>query len=134
MRETIHLIQKLFGLRTCNDNFYASRTRPCLQHQIGLCSGSCSGLITQEKYQEDVRHAILFLKGKSDEIIDELNRQMEKAAKELNFELAARLRDQIARLRQIQERQYVSAGHGEADIIGYASTAGVVCHAIISYT
>lgn len=127
VRETIHLIQKLFGLRTCNDNFYASRTRPCLQHQIGLCSGSCSGLITQEKYQEDVRHAILFLKGKSGEIIDELNRQMEKVAKELNFELAARLRDQIARLRQIQERQYVSAGHGEADIIGYASTAGVVC-------
>lgn len=127
VRETIHLIQKLFGIRTCQDQFFSNRERPCLQHQIGLCSGSCVGLITEEHYREDVQHAILFLQGKSNEIINHLTQQMEQAAQSLNFELAARLRDQIARLRQIQERQYISSGHSDADIIGYATNSNVAC-------
>jgi excinuclease ABC subunit C len=132
VRETIHLIQKVFQLRTCSDNFYASRTRACLHHQIGLCSGSCAGLISQEEYQQNVRHAILFLNGKNELIVDELNKQMEKASQELNFELAARVRDQIAKIRSIQERQYVSSGKGDADIIGMAQLSGSVCIQLLS--
>jgi excinuclease ABC subunit C len=127
VRETIHLIQKVFQIRTCSDNFFASRTRPCLHHQIGLCSGSCAGLIDPEEYQQNVRHAILFLQGKNELIVDELTKQMEAAAKALNYELAGRVRNQIASIRDIQKRQYVSAGKGDADIIGFASNAGVVC-------
>jgi excinuclease ABC subunit C len=127
VRETIHLIQKVFQLRTCSDNFFASRTRPCLHHQIGLCSGPCVGLIAAEEYQANVRHTILFLEGKNELIVDELNRKMELAAKNLNFELAARVRDQIAKIREIQERQYVSSGKGDADIIGFAASSGIVC-------
>jgi excinuclease ABC subunit C len=132
VRETIHLIQKVFQLRTCQDNFFASRTRPCLHHQIGMCSGSCAGIISVEEYQQNVRHAILFLEGKNDEILDELNRQMEKASKVLNFEFAAKIRDQLMKMRQIQDRQYINSENGDADIIGLALNAGVVCLQLLS--
>src|SRR3990167_6407264 len=68
VRETIHLIQKLFGLRLRHDRYHASRARPCLQYQIGLCSGSCAGLISKENYAEDILHAILFLQGKNQQV------------------------------------------------------------------
>lgn len=127
VRETIHIIQKLFQLRTCSDSFFASRARPCLQHQIGRCSGPCGNLISPEEYQQNVQHTILFLQGKSQLLIDELHKRMEYFSKELNFEAAAHIRDQILKLRQIQERQYVSTGHGDVDVIGYASSAGIIC-------
>lgn len=132
VRETIHLLQKLFGIRTCTDHYFASRTRPCLHHQIGLCSGSCAGLVPEVTYQEDVRHAVLFLQGKSNEIVDELTRKMEKASQEKQYELAATLRDQIIKLREIQEKQYVSGKQGEADVIGYALKAGQACLHLLS--
>lgn len=127
VRETIHIVQKLFCLRTCTNTFFASRARPCLQHQIGRCGGPCVGLISAEEYQQNVQHTILFLQGKSQLIIDELNKRMEQFASQLNFEAAAHVRDQILRLRQIQERQYVSAGQGNVDVIGFAASAGVIC-------
>lgn len=127
VRETIHIVQKLFNLRTCSDSFFSSRTRPCLQHQIGRCSGPCVDLISAEEYQQNVQHTILFLQGKSRLIIDELNKRMEQFAAVLNFEAAAHVRDQILRLRQIQERQYVSTEQGNVDIIGFAFSAGVAC-------
>lgn len=129
VRETIHIIQKLFSLRTCSDGFFSSRERPCLQHQIGRCSGPCGKLISPEEYRENVQHTILFLQGKSQLLIDELTKRMEYFSSQRNFEAAAHVRDQVLRLRQIQERQYVSAGHGEsdADVIGFASSAGLIC-------
>jgi excinuclease ABC subunit C len=125
VRETIHLIQKLFHLRSCNDSFFAHRKRPCLQYQIGLCSGSCTGLISPEEYQQNVQHAILFLKGKSQLIINQLRDKMQAASQALNFELAAKLRDQVAYLEEIQERQYVSTVRGDADIIGVVIQSGL---------
>jgi len=127
VRETIQLIQRIFLLRTCNDHFFTSRTRPCLQHQIGRCSGSCAGLISPEEYQQNVQHAVLFLQGKNQQILTELNEKMEHAAQQLSYELAAKFRDQIAKIREIQARQYVSSEHGDADVIGLAMAAGVSC-------
>jgi excinuclease ABC subunit C len=127
VRETIHIIQKLFNLRTCSDGFFNSRTRPCLQHQIGRCSGPCGALISPEEYQQNVQHTILFLQGKSQLIIEELQNRMDYFAKQLNFEAAGHIRDQILKLRQIQERHYVSGGHGDVDVIGVASSAGLMC-------
>lgn len=126
VRETIHLIQKLFGLRTARDRYDPRRTRPCLQYQIGMCSGACAGVISVEDYAADVHHAMLFLEGKNNQILLELNAQMEHAAKNLNYELAARLRDQIAKIRGIQARQYISAEHGDVDVIGFALD-GMAC-------
>jgi excinuclease ABC subunit C len=127
VRETIHLIQKVFKLRTCQDNFFASRTRPCLHHQIGLCSGSCAGLITPQEYQINVRHTVLFLQGKNQQILEELEKQMDQAALAKNYELATVVRDQIRKIRQIQDKQYVASERGDADVICHAINSGVVC-------
>lgn len=132
VRETIHLIEKLFHIRTCTDSFYASRTRPCLQHQIARCSAPCGALISEEDYQRNVQHTILFLEGKNTLLFDELQKQMERAVQDLNFELAARIRDQIARLRQIQERQYISGGEANTDVLSFAYSSGVACIVLLS--
>ena len=76
VRETIRLIQKLFGLRLYQDRYFPERIRPCLQYQIGLCSGACAGLISENEYRDDVSHAMLFLEGKNEEVLNDLNQQM----------------------------------------------------------
>lgn len=125
VREAISLVEKLFRLRICTNSFFASRKRPCLQYQINRCTAPCVNLVTQEEYQQQVHQTILFLEGKSERLISELHNQMEQASKELNFELAAKVRDQLTKLREVQSRQYVAGGKGEADVIGYASISGV---------
>lgn len=131
VRETIHMIQKLFGLRLANDKYHPTRKRPCLQYQIGLCSGSCASKITVEEYQRDVEHAILFLQGKNPQILHDLDQQMEDASKQLNYELAGKLRDQMMQLREIQAKQYVSSEHGNADIIGFAMKDLACIHLLV---
>ncbi|HHH35990.1 MAG TPA: excinuclease ABC subunit UvrC [Gammaproteobacteria bacterium] len=125
VRETLDLLQKLFQVRQCEDSFYRNRSRPCLQHQIGRCSAPCVGLIDEAAYAEDVRHAILFLEGRNSEVIDELVRRMEAAAARLAYEEAARYRDQIQRLRQIQDRQYVTGERGDLDVMVCELQGGV---------
>jgi excinuclease ABC subunit C len=127
IRETINLIQKLFRIRTCTDSFFAARVRPCLLYQIGRCSGPCTEMISAEDYQNNVHFAVLFLQGENKQLLTELTEKMEAASETLNYELAAKLRDQIIKLRQLQERQYVSSEHGDADVIGIAVTSGLVC-------
>lgn len=127
VRETISLLQKLFHLRTCTDSFYETRSRPCLLYQIGRCSGPCVGLIPQEEYMRNIQLAVMFLEGKSSEMVEMLQQRMEVASKEHRYELAAHYRDQINRLRQIQNPQYVNVGEGDVDVIGFATQAGVYC-------
>lgn len=128
VRESLNLMQKLFPVRQCDNTFYSNRSRACLQYQIKRCSGPCVGLVTRERYLEQVRHAVMFLEGKNSEVIDELARRMEAAAAELDFEAAALYRDQIANLRRVQERQYVSGNAGaDCDVIAVASAAGAAC-------
>jgi excinuclease ABC subunit C len=107
VREAVHLIQKLFKIRQCQDSFFRHRSRPCLQYHIQRCSGPCVGLIDPVSYQRDVQHAVLFLEGKNQDVLQEWTTRMETASAQLDFEKAAQYRDQIAKLRQIQERQYV---------------------------
>ncbi len=125
VRETLDLLQKLFQVRQCEDSFYRNRSRPCLQHQIGRCSAPCVGLIDEAAYAEDVRHAILFLEGRNSEVIDELVRRMEAAAERLAYEEAARYRDQIQRLRQVQDRQYITGERGDLDVMACEVQGGV---------
>jgi excinuclease ABC subunit C len=127
VRETLQLLQKLFPVRQCEDSFYRNRSRPCLQYQIRRCSGPCCDLVTPEVYGEDVQRTIKFLEGRADEVISELAAAMEHAAGELEFERAAVLRDQIATLGRIRERQYVSGEGGDLDIIACAQEGGVHC-------
>lgn len=127
VRETINLLQKLFKLRTCRDNYFNARVRPCLLHQIDRCTAPCVELISKEDYAQHVSLAIMFLQGKSHEVVAVLQAKMEAASVAMNFELAAQLRDQVSRLRQIQEKQYVSSGSSDADVVGLAMQAGIVC-------
>ena len=123
-RETLNLLQKLFQVRLCEDTFYRNRSRPCLQYQMKRCTAPCVGLVEKERYQDDVRHAIMFLEGKSEEMIAELVARMESASKRLEFELASRYRDQIASLRRVQERQYVIGGNGDVDVVAARVRSG----------
>ena len=127
VRETLRLMQKLFPVRQCAESFFRNRSRPCLQYQIKRCTAPCVALITQQDYARDVRDAVLFLEGRADQVVDGLVQRMEQAAAELAFEEAARYRDQIATLRRIQERQYVSGERGDLDIVACASAGGVAC-------
>ncbi len=127
-RESLNLLQKLFPVRQCADSFFKNRSRPCLQYQIKRCSAPCVDLISPEKYAEEVKHASMFLEGKNNEVIDELATKMECEAEKLEYELAAKYRDQIAALSKIQERQYVtSEGRKDIDVIAAATGGGIAC-------
>lgn len=127
VRETLQLLQKVFRLRQCEDSFFRNRSRPCLQYQIKRCSGPCAAMIERAEYQRDVRDAVLFLEGRSGQLIDDLVQRMEAASSQLRYEEAALYRDQIAQLRQIQERQYVSGTKGDLDVIACAVQGGTAC-------
>lgn len=124
VRDSLNILQKLFGIRPCEDGFFKNRSRPCLQHQIDRCSAPCVGLIDRERYADDVRLAVLFLEGKSQDVLAEFKAKMESAAESLEFERAARYRDQIDHLRRIQENQYVHGAGGDVDIFGIAPPEG----------
>ncbi|MEO8386020.1 MAG: excinuclease ABC subunit UvrC, partial [Betaproteobacteria bacterium] len=107
VRDTLHHLQKVFKLRTCDDTVFAHRSRPCLLHQIGRCSAPCVGLIDELSYERDIGNAELFLQGKETEVLDQLNRKMEESAMALQFETAARFRDQIRSLQRVLTKQFV---------------------------
>jgi excinuclease ABC subunit C len=117
VRESLKLLQKAFLLRQCPDSYFRNRARPCLQYQIGRCSAPCVGYIAAPAYRDEARLAERFLEGESRGILDELVQRMEQASGRHEYEQAARLRDRIAALRRIQERQYVSAEDGDADVV-----------------
>ncbi len=116
--ESLRLMQKIFPLRQCEDSYYRARSRPCLQYQLGRCSAPCVDKISPKDYQKQVQLAKLFLKGKSSTVIEQLVMNMEHASKALNFEQAAKYRDQIATLRKVQQQQFVSGSAAEMDVIG----------------
>ncbi|HSG03534.1 MAG TPA: excinuclease ABC subunit UvrC [Marinobacterium sp.] len=131
VRDSLNLLQKLFKVRQCDDTQFRNRSRPCLQYQIERCSAPCVGLISEEDYSRDVRHTKMFLEGKNPAVLAELGLQMDEAAAALEFERAAELRDQLQKLRHVQEQQYVSGQKGDADVFGCAIKPGGVCvHAL----
>ena len=126
-RESVVLLQKLFRLRQCSDAFFKNRSRPCLQYQIQRCTAPCVNFVDQQAYLEDVQHAIMFLEGRTREVMDIMIKRMEQASAAQTYELAARYRDQIASLRRTSERQYVSRNRGDYDVVAASSRAGVHC-------
>lgn len=132
IRESLSLLQKAFSVRQCEDSYFANRTRPCLQYQIKRCKGPCTRLVTPEEYAEDVRHSVMFLEGRSQQLGNELNETMEKAAMALDFEKAAELRDQIALLRRVQDQQYIEGGSGDVDVVAAFVNPGGACVHLIS--
>lgn len=128
VRDSIHLLQKMFRLRTCEDTVFANRSRPCLLYQIKRCSGPCVERVSPEDYAADVQMAAMFLLGKQQEVTKRLTKSMEAASARLAFEQAALYRDQIQSLHQVQEKQFVSSSKGEdVDIVAAVKTADLLC-------
>ncbi|KAA0068990.1 excinuclease ABC subunit UvrC [Rhodanobacter sp. T12-5] len=133
VRESLSLMQKLFKVRQCEDSYFRNRSRPCLQHQIGRCTAPCVGLISVDDYRNDVRHAEMFLEGRSNAVIDELAEAMERASKALQFERAARLRDQVSALRQLQAQHHVHGASADMDVIACRIEAGMACVSVLFF-
>ena len=125
VKEVLQHLQKVFRIRNCRDSFFANRSRPCLQYQIGRCSAPCVGLIDRETYARDVEGAIGVLEGRNLEVVAELQRRMQAAAASLQFEHAARLRDQLRELQEIRAQQIAHAQRPtDTDVVAIAGEPG----------
>lgn len=131
VRDSIQVLQKVFLLRTCEDSVFEHRDRPCLLYQIKRCSAPCVGRISQEDYRTSVEQAVTFLNGKTDNLLHSLTAKMQAAAAELDFEQAARHRDQIQALGKIQSQQFIDSNNPNAarniDILALAAEHGSIC-------
>jgi len=128
VNNTITALQRAFLLRSCSDNVFATRTRPCLQYQIKRCSGPCVGRINAEDYSRLVDEAREFLAGRSREVQQRLAADMQAKSDALEFEAAARLRDRIRAFAHIQSHQAINvAGLDEADVIAAHQAGGQTC-------
>jgi len=132
VRQTLNELQKLFLVRQCQDSYFGNRTRPCLQYQIKRCTAPCVDLISKEQYSRDVDAAIEFLEGKNQSVIDTFVERMEQAAESRQYEQAARFRDQISRLKEIEAKQLISrSARQDLDILGFASNGAIHCVTVV---
>jgi len=131
VKDSIHLLQKVFHLRTCEDTVFAHRTRPCLLYQIKRCSGPCVDYISVEDYARDVGHAERFLRGEQQQLIDVLQTRMSAHAEALEFEKAAEVRNQIGSISRVLHQQAVEDNTGDspqdADILAVKVEGGRAC-------
>ncbi|MDF1684562.1 MAG: excinuclease ABC subunit UvrC [Legionellaceae bacterium] len=127
VRETLNMIQKVFKLRNCRDGDFATRSRPCLQYQIGRCGAPCVDLISKADYEQAVQDTTQFLRGKSQQLLNELGQRMNEAVDKMAFEEAAQLRDQMKHLRLIQEQQGMTLREGDADVMVSYVRPGFAC-------
>ena len=124
VRDSLSLLKKIFKVRQCTNSVYRSRSRPCLEYQIGLCTAPCVGKISDENYKQDVAMMSLFLSGKGKETLDKVSKKMQQASVDLDFELAAHYRDQLIGLRTIQE-QHASQSMDDMDVVSIVEKEGV---------
>ena len=123
MKETLNLLRRLFPLRTCKH----LGERPCLEYHIKRCPAPCAGFVDKETYKEMVRSVCWFLEGKTEEIETALTEKMQQLAQKLEFELAGKIRDQLAAIRQITEKQKILTDTGDMDAVGMASSPLGTC-------
>jgi excinuclease ABC subunit C len=129
MQDTLH---KLFRIRSCEDSFFAHRSRPCLQYQIRRCTAPCVGLISEVDYRRDVDDAARLLEGRADAVVRDLVQRMDEAASALEYEQAARYREQIATIRRLQEQPLQAGGTTDCDVIVAGVRDGIGAVVIVS--
>jgi excinuclease ABC subunit C len=120
IRQTLRLLKGIFPFRSCSKPITGSDARPCLEYHIGNCLAPCIGAVSRQEYAEVIRQVVLFLEGKQERVVKKLKTQMERAAEKMDFEKAARLRDQIQAVEQVIEGQRIAARvRGEQDVIAF---------------
>ncbi|XEQ94201.1 UvrABC system protein C [Sporomusa carbonis] len=124
VHETLRLLKSLFPLRSCRN---LDAKRPCLEHHIKRCLAPCTGNVDKAAYGEMIKAVSLLLEGRSDAVVKNLKRRMAEAAEKLEFEQAARLRDQLAAVEKVIEKQNIVTGSGDQDAIGLARSAAGTC-------
>ncbi len=128
VNETLRLLKKLFPFRSCKKKEPETRERPCLNHHIERCLGPCCGLVDREKYRAMIQEVCLFLEGRQEDLVRQLTARMEEAAEKLEFEQAARFRDQIQAVREVVEKQkIISGGFEDQDVAALAETFDEAC-------
>lgn len=129
VREAIQIMQKVFGLRTCENSVFANRERACLLGQIGRCSAPCVGAISEEEYAKDIERAAAFLEGRTRDIVSDYEKRMWEASEAWAFEKAAFYRDRIAALTTVQHQQAIetTGGDTDADIVAVAVHGAIAC-------
>ncbi len=126
VRYALNFLQKVFKVRQCTNSFYSNRSRPCLQHQINRCTAPCVDLVSKKDYQKQIKYTIDFIEGKSSQVVDSLVQEMEQASADMNYELAAEVRDQIKAIRSIQSHQAVETGlTDQIDVLSVGQEAGL---------
>ena len=129
-RDALALLKKIFKVRQCSNSFYRARSRPCLEYQIGLCSAPCVGKISDNKYEQDVDMVSLFLNGKASKLLNQVSQKMKNASIDLDFEAAAKYRDQLIGLRTIQER-HGSQFSSDIDVVSIVNDADTHCIEVV---
>ena len=132
VRETLSEIQKVIPVRQCQDSYFSNRSRPCLQYQIKRCSAPCVGKVDRSTYLGDVEDSVLLLEGKSEKLGTLLQKKMDQSSENLDYESAARYRDRIAALRKVLDKQYVSGGRSNADVVVAVSRSDRACVSVMS--
>jgi len=121
VRQTLKVIRTIFPFRTCSRTITGTDSRPCLKYHIRRCTGPCIGAVTREEYDEMMKQVILFLEGKQDSVVRELDKKMKRSADALDFEKAVLFRDQIQAIDRVIEGQKIAATTtGEQDVIAFA--------------
>jgi len=127
VKRSMGSVQKLFKVRQCEDSYFRNRSRPCLQHQINRCTAPCVGLIEAEDYAQDVAMTVKVLEGKSHAVVEDLAARMDSASEQLNFEAAAKLRDQIGSLKAVSDMGNAMQDGGDVDYVAAAVGGGQCC-------
>jgi len=126
--QSLELVRRLFPYRTCNREITGQDRRPCLYYHIERCSGPCIGAIDRDDYRKTMDRIALFLEGRQEEVLAGLHQEMETSAEDLKFERAAKLRDEIAAITQIIERQRIVSSHlKDHDFVAFARANGDAC-------
>jgi excinuclease ABC subunit C len=120
LKETLKLIRRLFPIRTCLDTKFTSRLRPCINYEMGRCLGPCCNQTDPAQYREVVNQVRMFLEGKNRDLVERLQKRMEEESEKLNFEAAAKIRDQVQHIERVIEKQrIVSSDFVDQDVIGF---------------
>ena len=127
VKRSLKLVQKLFRVRQCEDSYFRNRSRPCLQYQIKRCTAPCVDRVSADDYAADVDMTIRILEGKSHEVVDDLASRMDEASEALEFEKAARLRDQIGSLKSVTDMSATMRDGGDVDYVAALTQGGQSC-------